>query len=65
MDIQGTSKSCRAVHHSVPPSGHIPGAEGGEDWPGGPLNKGHSRGRPGLLQTEMTIAWLMRQVWEA
>lgn len=38
--------------------------EVGGDWPQGPLNKCCPRGGLGLLWTEMTTAWLMRQVWE-
>lgn len=40
------------------------GGEGGGDWPQGPLNKCRPRQGLGLLWTEMTIAWLMRQVRE-
>lgn len=40
------------------------GGEGGGDWPQGRLIKCHPRRGLGLLWTEMTIAWLMRQVRE-
>lgn len=40
------------------------GGEGGGDWPQGPLNKCRPCRGLGLLWTEMTIAWLMRQVRE-